>query len=241
MTARRLLAVALIAGVGIALAPYAVAQQSEAPKVQKLTLGVLLYPDFEPLDVFGPVEMFMNVPKEMLEIFYVAEQAGPVTGGSGGGQKGPRVYADYGYADAPKIDILLVPGGFGTLPQLANPKTLDFIRARTEASQLTTSVCSGSALLAKAGVLDGKQATCNKVYFDMLTPNGPDTTWVRRARWVEDGKMITSSGVSAGMDMALAVIAKLWGEETAESIAAGTEYVWSRDPHNDPFAIETTD
>ncbi len=241
MTARKLIVCALVAGVAAYFAPNVQAQQQEKANVNKLTLGVLLYPDFEPLDVFGPVEMFMNVPKDMLEIIYVAEQAGPVTGGSGGGQKGPKVYADYGYADAPKIDILLVPGGFGTLPQLANQKTLDFIRERTAASQLTTSVCSGSALLAKAGVLDGKQATCNKVYFDMLTPNGPDTTWVRKARWVEDGKMITSSGVSAGMDMALAVIAKVWGQETAESIANGTEYVWSRDPHTDPFAIESTD
>lgn len=237
MTTRNLLLCALVAAALIA--PAGVAQQTEAPK--KMTLGVLLYPDFEPLDVFGPVEMFMNVPSDQLEIIYIAEQSGPVLGGSGGGQKGPKVHADYGYADAPKIDILLVPGGFGTLPQLANQKTLDFIRERSEASQLTTSVCSGSALLAKAGVLNGKSATCNKSFFDMLITNGPDTTWVRKARWVEDGKMITSSGVSAGIDMALAVIAKLWGQEMAEGIANGTEYVWSRDPHTDPFAIESTD
>jgi putative intracellular protease/amidase len=217
------------------------AQQQQVQQPEQRTLGVLLYPDFEPLDVFGPVEMFMNVPANLLKIVYVAEEAGPVSAGSGGGQKGPKVVADYSYDDAPKIDILLVPGGFGTLPQLNNEKTLNFIRERSAASQLTTSVCSGSAILAKAGVLDGKKATCNKSYFDMLIPNGPDTEWVRKARWVEDGKMITSSGVSAGMDMALAVIAKLWGQETAESIAAGTEYVWSKDPHNDPFAIDSTD
>lgn len=245
MIARRIIVSAvLVSCVSLVAGTHALAQQSTPQKndgATKLRLGVLLYPDFEPLDVFGPVEMFMNVPADMLEIVYIAEEAGPVMGGSGAGQKGPKVFAEFGYADAPKIDILLVPGGFGTLQQLSNEKTIAFVRERTAASTLTTSVCSGSAILAKAGVLDDKSATCNKVYFDMLTPNGPNTKWVRKARWVEDGKMITSSGVSAGIDMALAVIARLWGQETAESIAAGTEYVWSKDPHNDPFAVEKTD
>jgi transcriptional regulator GlxA family with amidase domain len=199
------------------------------------TIGVLLYPTFEPLDVFGPVEMFMAVPANLCKVVFIAEKAGPVEAGTQG-QKGPKVYADYGYEDAPKLDILLVPGGFGTLPQLQNEKTLNFIRERTKQTELTTSVCSGSAILAKAGVLDGMKATSNKSFFDQLITNGPKTHWVRQARWVEDGKMVTSSGVSAGIDMALAVIEKLWGAEMADGIAKGTEYIRSKDPHNDPFA-----
>jgi transcriptional regulator GlxA family with amidase domain len=223
----------------------AVAQESAAQPEPK-TLGVVLYPGFEVLDVFGPVEMFMNLGPQQITIVMIAQEAGPVSSGTTQemGQttySGPKVVADYGFADAPDVDILLVPGGIGTLPELQNPAMLEFIRERAPKTELTTSVCSGSALLAKAGVLDGKRATCNKAFFQMLTMNGPDTDWAENARWVEDGNIITSSGVSAGIDMALAVIARVWGEDVAEGIAEGTEYVWSRDPHNDPFAITKTD
>jgi putative intracellular protease/amidase len=235
---QRLGLVVVAVGALVASAVQAQEQKKDAAAVSKpepLTLGVVLYPTFEPLDVFGPVEMFMNVPGNLLKIVFVAEKAGPVESGTQG-RKGPQVIAEYGFDDAPKLDIMLVPGGFGTLPQLSNEKMLTFIRERSAAAQLTTSVCSGSALLAKAGVLDSKKATTNKAFYDMLISNGPKTEWIHRARWVEDGKTVTSSGVSAGIDMALTVIARLWGPEMAEGIAKGTEYVWSKDPHNDPFA-----
>ncbi len=231
---RLVLGLALIAAAG-ASAQDTKKEAAPVDKPQQLTLGVILYPTFEPLDVFGPVEMFMCVPGNLLRVVFIAEKAGPVEAGTQG-QKGPKVYADFGFDDAPKLDLILVPGGFGTLPQLNNEKILTFIRERSAQAQITTSVCSGSALLAKAGVLDSKKATTNKAFYDMLISNGPKTEWVHKARWVEDGKVITSSGVSAGIDMALSVIAKLWGQELAEGIAKGTEYVWSQDPHNDPFA-----
>ena len=101
-----------------------------AEKNQPMTLGVILYPTFEPLDVFGPVEMFMAVPANLLKVVFIAEKAGPVEAGTQG-QKGPKVYADFGYDDAPKLDIILVPGGFGTIPQLNNEKTLTFLRERS--------------------------------------------------------------------------------------------------------------
>lgn len=238
MTARQaIVRLALSAAVIVAMSAQAqdAAKQEAAAKPQQRTLGVILYPTFEPLDVFGPVEMFMCVPGNLLRVVFIAEKAGPVEAGTQG-QKGPKVYADYGFDDAPKLDLILVPGGFGTLPQLNNPNLMKFLQERSPQAELTTSVCSGSALLAKAGVLDGKKATTNKSFYDMLISNGPKTEWVHQARWVEDGNIITSSGVSAGIDMALAVIARLWGEEMAKGIANGTEYVWSRDPHNDPFA-----
>lgn len=204
------------------------------------TLGVVLYPGFELLDVMGPVEMFLNLGPQNIRVVMIAEQAGEVASGTvldRGNYSGPRVIADYGFADAPEVDILLVPGGVGTFAELQNEAYLNFLRERSPQSELTTSVCSGSALLAKAGLLDERSATCNKAYFAMLTkPNGPAVNWVPKARWVEDGKFITSSGVSAGIDMALAVIAKLYGEEAAQQIADATEYVWNSDPENDPFA-----
>jgi transcriptional regulator GlxA family with amidase domain len=98
------------------------------------------------------------------------------------------------------------------------------------------SVCSGSALLAKAGLLDGRRATSNKQYFQIAQSAGPKVEWIRKARWVDDGNRVTSSGVSAGIDMALHVIERLYGTKTAENMAKLTEYQWHRDADNDPFA-----
>ena len=97
------------------------------------------------------------------------------------------------------------------------------------------SVCSGSAILARAGVLDGRRATSNKQLFQLAVRQSDKVTWVEKARWVEDGPFVTSSGVSAGTDMALAVIAALKGEDYARQVAAFTEYQWHTDADNDPF------
>jgi transcriptional regulator GlxA family with amidase domain len=98
------------------------------------------------------------------------------------------------------------------------------------------SVCTGSALFARAGVLDGRRATTNKMSFQWVADQGPEVHWVKEARWVEDGKLATSSGVSAGMDMALAVIARLYGEQVSNNVAIAAEYDWHRDAGWDPFA-----
>jgi transcriptional regulator GlxA family with amidase domain len=202
-----------------------------------LHLGIVLYPGFEPLDVFGPLEMFMNVGSERLRVHMLAEKAGLVPSSTGGyaSSIAPKVEAEVSLADAPPLDIIMVPGGFGTVQQLNNEALLTWLRERAPKTRFTTSVCSGSAILAKAGLLDGKKATSNKQLFSYLAASGPAVDWQKSARWVEDGAIITSSGVSAGMDMALAVIAKLFGPETAEQIAAGTEYQWHRDSTEDPF------
>jgi len=193
-------------------------------------LGVALYPQFELLDVFGPVEMFGNLTG-VIEVTMVAQQSGPVASA-----QGPSVLAEYGFADCPHLDLVMVPGGNGTLTELENPVLLDWLATRAGAAEVVMSVCSGSALLARAGVLDGRRATTNKMWFNALTPSGPNVQWVKEARWVEDGKFVTSSGVSAGMDMALAVIAKLRGEEVSKNLAVATEYEWHRDADWDPFA-----
>jgi putative intracellular protease/amidase len=225
------------------VAAFTVSIPAEAAETAKkegpMVLGVILYPGFEPLDVFGPVEMFMNVPADLLKLVMVAEKAGPVSSTSSSSPakyNGPAVLAEYGFEDAPHLDMILLPGGYGTLEALSDTKLLDFLKERSPKADYTTSVCSGSAILAKAGLLDGQRATCNKMMFDMLITNGPKVNWVSKARWVEDGKMITSSGVSAGIDMSLRIIEILWGTQMAEGIAEGTEYIWNRDPNNDPFA-----
>jgi putative intracellular protease/amidase len=204
-----------------------------------LQLGAVLYPGFEMLDYFGPLELFSVVGSAVIKINTVAEQAGPVAAAIGSeGPVGPRVVADYGFDDAPEFDLLLVPGGSGTLTELENSAMLDYLRRASERAELVASVCTGSALLARAGVLDGHRATSNKQVFALAVNQSDLVDWVESARWVEDGKFFTSSGVSAGMDMALAIINKLWGSETAETAASYTEYTWHRDADNDPFADE---
>jgi transcriptional regulator GlxA family with amidase domain len=193
-------------------------------------LGVVLYPQFELLDVFGPVEMFGNLTG-MIEVAMVAEEPGPVVSA-----QGPSVLAAHGFTDCPPLDLIMVPGGIGTTTELENKVLLDWLVKRSAGAEIVMSVCSGSALLARAGLLDGRRATTNKMWFNALTPNGPHVQWVKEARWVEDGKFVTSSGVSAGIDMSLAVIAKLRGEETSKMLTVATEYEWHRDANWDPFA-----
>ncbi len=194
-----------------------------------LTLGAIFYEGFELLDMYGPLEMFGSVGPE-LSIVTVAEQAGPVAS-----FQGPKSLAEYGFDDCPRLDLVLLPGGFGTIAQLQNEALLEFLRMRGDEAQVTMSVCSGSAILAKAGVLDGLRATSNKQFFALATGQGEKVDLVTEARWVDAGNFVTSSGVSAGMDMALAVIERLFGSERAEAIAVLTEYEWHRDPTWDPF------
>jgi putative intracellular protease/amidase len=152
------------------------------------------------------------------------------------GPLGPKAVADHGFDDAPPLDVLLIPGGFGTLPQLENPAMLDFLRARASDTGIIASVCTGSALLARAGLLDGLRATSNKQLFELARAQSDRVHWVERARWVDAGRFVTSSGVSAGTDMALALIARLLGLQAAERVAAAAEYSWHRDADADPFA-----
>jgi len=194
------------------------------------TLGVLIFPEFESLDVFGPLEMFGMLPEDFT-IRLVAERERHVASA-----QGPRSVADALFADGGRYDLLLVPGGRGTRREVGNAALLSWLREQAAAASLVTSVCTGSALLAKAGLLDGVKATTNKMAFAWVQSQGARVLWQPQARWVEDGKFATSSGVSAGIDMSLAVIARLCGEERARQAAIWAEYDWHRDPGWDPFA-----
>ena len=200
------------------------------PPTRVRTLGAILYPDFELLDLYGPLEMFGCLGPE-LRIETVAQEAGPVRSA-----QGPETVARYGFADCPALDLLLLPGGIGTLAQLQNDALHDFLRARSRSAEVTMSVCSGSAILARVGLLDGRRATSNKIFFQLARSQSDKVDWQEQARWVEDGPFATSSGVSAGTDMALAVIARLYGRERAQQIAEYTEYEWQSDSTRDPFA-----
>jgi len=129
--------------------------------------------------------------------------------------KAPRAVADYDLAHSPQFQMLLVPGGIGTRREVENRPVLDFIRSRSAEAEVVMSVCTGAGLLARAGLLDGRRATTNKQVFEWPVSQGPRVNWVRQARWVEDGKFVTSSGISEGIDMALAVIGRRYGGDAA--------------------------
>ena len=196
----------------------------------KRTLGVVLFEGFELLDVFGPLEMF-GLAADHFEIRLIAENGGVVAS-----HQGPKSVCDDSFNTAPAIDVLLVPGGIGTRGEVNNPVLLNWLKERSQQAELVASVCTGSALLAKAGVLDGLRATSNKQAFAWASSQSEKVQWQQQARWVEDGKVFSSSGVSAGIDMSLAVIAKLVSQQAAEEAANFAEYSWQRDANCDPFA-----
>ena len=199
---------------------------------RRRTLGVLLFRGFELLDVFGPLEAFgIRLAKDHFDTLLVAERVGPVESA-----QGPKALAEATLDDARRLDLILVPGGFGTREAVDDRGLCGWIARRAADAELVMSVCTGAAMLARAGVLDGRRATTNKAAFQWVLGQGPRVEWVKEARWVEDGKFYTSSGVSAGIDMALAVIGKLTSRELAEQIAVHMEYDWHRDASWDPFA-----
>lgn len=193
-------------------------------------LGALFFDRFELLDIFGPLEMFGVLPQQY-ELITVGEREGPVASA-----QGPRTLIETSFDRCPPLDVLLVPGGIGTRTEVGNSRLLDFLRQQVTHVEVLASICTGAGLLAKAGVLDGKRATTNKLAFKWVVEQGPRTTWVPEARWVEDGKLFTAGGVAAGIDMSLAVISKQQGLDVANRVAQGTEYDWHRDASWDPFA-----
>lgn len=194
------------------------------------TLGAFVFPGFETLDYFGPIEMLGSLP-DQIALSTIAKDPEPVPS-----VQGQRIVVDRVLSEKSDYDLLLVPGGDTALEVAKDPEVLAWLRAASAQAELVMTVCTGSILLGISGALDGKRATTNKRDFTATVPLAPDVNWVKQARWVEDGKFFTSSGVSAGMDMALAALAHLFGEPVAREMAEGCEYLWQDDPDLDPFA-----
>jgi transcriptional regulator GlxA family with amidase domain len=192
-------------------------------------VSVVLFDGFELLDVFGPVEILSVLP-EQFRVTMVAAEAGLIAS-----SQGTRVEAA-GFVGAATPDIVMVPGGIGSRPLVDDDRYLEQLRTYVSGAHLLTSVCTGSAILAAAGLLDGYRATSNKRSFDWVATQGTSVNWERRARWVHDRDRWTSSGVAAGIDMTAALIADLVGNELAEHAAAVIEYEPQTDADNDPFA-----
>lgn len=198
--------------------------------MEKLSVGIFLFDGVEVLDFAGPFEVFSRtrlVPgtesrrseeSAPFRVFTVAASADPVraTGDL-------RVLPHFDFASAPPIDLLVIPGGYGTRPLIENAPVLDWIRRSAAAARHVTSVCTGSLLLAKAGLLSGRRATTHWAALDLLAGIDPTVTVDREARVVTDG-IVSSAGVAAGIDMAFAMVETLCGRAVADETARYIEY-----------------
>jgi transcriptional regulator GlxA family with amidase domain len=198
--------------------------------MDKWNVGMLVFDGVALLDLAGPYEVLSRARLEpgvesrrteddaLFEVFTVAKTRDPVTA-TGGIVIVPR----HSFADVPRVDLLLVPGGFGTRPLLQDAETIEWIRRTAASARRTASVCTGALLLARAGLLDGRRATTHRGAFGLLASLGRDVTVDREARFVDDGVM-TSAGVASGMDLALHVVESLHGQAVADETARYIEY-----------------
>jgi transcriptional regulator GlxA family with amidase domain len=178
-------------------------------------IAVLIFDGLTALDAIGPYEVLSRLPEA--ELSFVAKESGVKrtdTGALG-------ISADRTITEIPHPDVVLVPGGEGNRPLLGDIEVLTWLRGAHESSTWTTSVCTGALVLAAAGILGGKRATTHWAYLDRLRELGAEPV---AERVVEDGKIITGAGVSAGIDMALTLAGRIAGEKVAEAIQLGIEY-----------------
>ena len=196
-------------------------------------VGIVVFPDVEVLDFCGPFEVFSvtrlneqarREEPSPFEVLLVAERAGPVV--TTGGMK---VTPDHTLETCPPLDILVVPGGWGTRKEIKNAGLLAWIKARAGQVETLTSVCTGSMLLGQAGLLDGRHATTHWRSLQWMRDSFPAVTVEDKLHVVEDGNVLTSAGISAGIDMALRVVARYHGETVARNTARNMEYRYSDD------------
>ena len=185
--------------------------------------AILIFDEVEVLDFAGPFEVFSVTGRrrklEPFDVYTVAERSGPVLA-----RNGLSVNPRYTFANCPPPDILVVPGGYGTRREMKNPVMLEWITRVAPSCELVLSVCTGALVLGAAGLLDGRVATTHFMAFDELRAVAPGATIREGARMVDNGNLILSAGVSAGIDMSLHVVAKLLGTEVAEETATYMEY-----------------
>jgi transcriptional regulator GlxA family with amidase domain len=180
-----------------------------------MRIAILIFDKLTALDAVGPYEVLSRLPNA--ELSFVAKEPGPKRTDTGA----LSLTADMAISDLTDPDIVLVPGGEGNRPLMRDDEVLDWLRTAHEHTTWTTSVCTGSLLLGAAGILEGKRATTHWAYRESLREFGAEPVV---ARFVEDGKVITAAGVSAGIDMALHLAARDVGDEFAQAVQLGIEY-----------------
>jgi cyclohexyl-isocyanide hydratase len=180
----------------------------------KLRVGILVFPKVQQLDLTGPFEVFASIPEaEVRLIWKRVERIDTATG--------LVLMPDLAFAECPQFDVLCVPGGVGVNPLMEDEEVLKFLRRQAEGARYVTSICTGSMVLAAAGLLAGRRATTHWASHDFLARLGAIPV---QARVVTDGKFATGGGVTAGIDMALAVVSELFGRAAAEAVQLNLEY-----------------
>ena len=192
--------------------------------------SILLFDGFETLDALGPAEIIGELPKHY-KLQYASQHGGMVTSA-----QGLRVET-VPFSAIPNGGVLLIPGGIGTRALVTDEEFIHSLKTLAEQAVYVLAVCTGTLVLAKTGLLNGKPATSNKRLFHWALSTAPQVQWQRSARWVVSGKLYTSSGVTAGMDMTLGFLRDTLGYDTAKDIANGIEYLWNENAANDPFAL----
>lgn len=194
-----------------------------------ITTGILLFPDAEELDFVGPWEVFTMAKGVQPDdrVVTIAQTHEPVRCA-----KGLRVIPDHSFDDAPKLDVVLVPGGQGTRREVANSALIEWLRKTGAQCQWVTSVCTGALLLHEAGFAKGKRVTTHWTFVEQLRARG-DVEVLEHIRYVRDGNVVTSAGVSAGIDMALWLLGQIHGVTVARQVQRFMEY----DPAP-PYAAE---
>jgi len=183
------------------------------------TLGIVLFPEVEELDFVGPLEVFGQLAKFDSEwrVVTIAERPELVTA-----TNGLKVQPDHSFDDCPRLDVVLVPGGWGTRQEQQNPRMLEFVRRAAAGAAYVTSVCTGAFVLHAAGLLAGKRAVTHWAAMEGLRSLG-DVEVVDK-RFVHDGNVVTAAGVSAGIDMALYLVGLLKGADAARAVQKAMEY-----------------
>jgi transcriptional regulator GlxA family with amidase domain len=180
-----------------------------------VSVGLVLYPRFTALDIVGPFQTLVDVPG--LDVFFVAEKAGPVSDHTGR----LSLVATKSFADVDQLDVVVVPGGMADSGLIASDPVVEFVKRIHPMTTWTTSVCTGSIFLATAGVLDGIEATTHWASYERLRALGAIPV---ETRVVHRGKVITAAGVSSGIDMGLVLVAAMFGDEMAQVIQLAIEY-----------------
>lgn len=189
-------------------------------ELREVTIGILLFDDVEELDFVGPYEVFgaLRTATGRGKLVTIAEKEGPVRCA-----KGLRVLPDHSFADAPALDVVLVPGGQGTRREVSNEVLIEWLRKVGADCEWVTSVCTGALLLYEAGFARGKRVTTHWAFVEELRARG-DITVLDGPRYVRDGNLVTSAGVSAGLDMALWLLGQLHSPEVARRVQRGIQY-----------------
>ncbi|RZS31377.1 DJ-1/PfpI family protein [Herbihabitans rhizosphaerae] len=190
---------------------------------QPRKIGIVLFPDVEELDAVGPWQVLAYwakaFPDDGYEVFTLSRDGKPVACA-----KGLTIMPHHSFEDAPAMEVLLHPGGRGTRPQLADESYLEWVRAQSATVPLMTSVCTGALVFAAAGLLRDRPATTYWASLDLLRELDPTIEVRPEDRFVDDGDVITSAGVSAGIDMALHLVARLSSTERAREVRRGIQY-----------------